>query len=98
MQRVAQRFWWPSMQQDIVHWIRSCEPCARKNDPPRHARAPLMPIPPAKIFDRLVIDVLGPLPTSETGHRFIVIFTDSLTKYVEAFATHNHTAATIADF
>ena len=47
-------------------------------------------------FERVGLDVLGPLPISHDGNKFIVIFTDYLTKNIEAFPTADQTTETIA--
>ena len=47
-------------------------------------------------FERVGLDVLGPLPVSHDGNKFIVIFTDYLTKNVEAFPTTDQKTETIA--
>jgi transposase InsO family protein len=35
-------------------------------------------------FEKFYLDIVGPLPTSPTGNRYIVTFQDDLTKYVVA--------------
>ena len=42
------------------------------------------------------VDILGPLPLSESGNKYIVVFTDYLTKRPEAFALKDMKAETIA--
>ena len=40
--------------------------------------------------------MIGPLPTTEKGNRFVLLVVDYFTKWVEAFALPNHTASTCA--
>ena len=47
-------------------------------------------------FEFVGVDVVGPFPTSARGNKYIVVFTDYLTRWVEAFACVDHTAKTIA--
>ena len=42
------------------------------------------------------MDILGPLPTSTNGNRYLLVITDHFTKWVEAFPLANQTAETIA--
>jgi hypothetical protein len=42
---------------------------------------PLHPIPPFKPFEKRGIDLMGPLPVTRKGHRFIVVTTDYFTKF-----------------
>ena len=46
-------------------------------------------------FHRVGVDVLQ-LPLTENGNKYVVVFQDYLTKWVEAFAVPNQTAETIA--
>ena len=58
----------------------------------------MMPLPAVDLpFERVAIDVLGPLPQTERGNKFIVVCTDYLTRWTEAFAVNNATAETIAE-
>eukprot|EP00795_Rhopilema_esculentum_P010167 gene10167-18835_t len=47
-------------------------------------------------FERVCVDVFGPLPTSDLGNRYVVVFTDSLTKWPETFAIRSTGAKVIA--
>ena len=42
------------------------------------------------------MDVLGPLPQTESGNRFILVVSDYFTKWTEAYALPDHTAETVA--
>lgn len=48
-------------------------------------------------FQRLAVDVLGPLPVTFSGNRYIVVFMEYLTKWPEIFAVKNADAVTIAN-
>lgn len=58
-------------------------------------RPPLHPIPVGGPFHRVGVDVLQ-LPLTRGGNRYVVVFADYLTKWVEAFAVPDQTADTIA--
>ena len=94
--KIRQRYFWEGMYKDITHWIETCKDCASKKSPKRNATAPMQSIPVEGPFDRVCVDVLGPLPTSDNGNRYVVVFTDSLTKWPEAFAIKSAGADVIA--
>ncbi len=48
-------------------------------------------------FDCVVFDVIGPLPTTANGNRFILTMIDYFSKWAEAYALLNHKAETVAD-
>jgi transposase InsO family protein len=47
---------------------------------------PLHPIPPLGPFEKWGIDLMGPLPMTKKGHRFIVVAIDYLTKFAKVRA------------
>ncbi len=65
----------------------------------KKATGSLHPIPvKPKIFHQLGMDLIGPLPQSSTGNQYIVTVTDYFTKWAEANALPDKTAAGIAKF
>lgn len=93
--KLNNRFYWPSSINDTIHYVKSCEVCARiKNPPPE--RAVLKPITEfEKPFDMVAVDILE-LSTTSCQNKYVVVFTDYLTKWVEAFPLRNMTAEAIA--
>ena len=70
--------------------------CSMRKSPRNSKRAPLLPIPVGSAFERVAVDVLGPFPPSRKGNRYIVVFSDYLTRWCEAFAVPNAEATVIA--
>jgi hypothetical protein len=85
--KIQRKFYWSTMYRDTKNWLSSCFVCAAKKRPSIPHRAPLLPITHVtKPFEMLGVDVLGPLPTTTSGRKYVVVFTDYLTKWTEAFA------------
>lgn len=91
---LSRHYWWPTMRPDIHRWSRACDICCERRAGPK-PHVPLTPIPVAGPWDRVGVDVLQ-LPRSDAGNRYLIVFIDYLTKWVEAFATPNQTSLTIA--
>ena len=95
-EKVRQRYYWHGMFKDIEHWCRTCIDCAMRKRPRNHHKAPLLPIPVQGPFDRLAMDILGPLPTTHDGNRYILVFSDYYTRWPEAYALPSIEASRIA--
>ena len=78
-------------------WVRTCQACGARKPVKSNSKTTIIPIPATQSFERLQVDILGPLPLTKLGNRYIVVFIDSFTKWVEAFPTSSITAATIAE-
>ena len=93
--RLRRRFYWPTICTDTKAYVLACKECNSRKAPPAK-KLPIQAIPVSAPFGRVATDVIGPLPTTTKGNRYIVVFTDYLTKWVEVFATKEQTADTIA--
>lgn len=51
----------------------------------------------SKPFERIALDIVGPLPLTINGNVCILTLQDDLTKFSQAYALPNHEAKTIAD-
>ncbi len=93
--RVRQRFYWTRWS--VENWCRKCEKCASRKGYPRQAKAPLKLYNVGAPMERIAIDVLGPLPRTESGNQYILIAQDYFTKWPEAFALPDQQALTVAE-
>ncbi|RWS20738.1 pol polyprotein-like protein [Leptotrombidium deliense] len=53
-------------------------------------------MPLANVFESVGVDILGPLPKSYLQNEYIIVLTDYGSRFVEAKATRNQTAETVA--
>ena len=95
-QRIAIRYWWNGMGNDIKDFVKSCPICQFTGS--RQFKEPLHPIKVGQPFDHIVIDLIGPCPRSKNKNRYIITAIDYLTKWPEAKAVPNKEASTIAKF
>jgi hypothetical protein len=86
--KIRDRYWWQSMYKDIEEYCKACLICQYRNVPRRQLESALMSTPIADgPFERLGIDIVGPLPETRNGNKYIVVITDSFTRWCEAFVT-----------
>ena len=86
----------PHLSQLAHKVCKQCEICERTKPVLRQPRAPMKSSQADRPMQRVAIDILGPLPESNDGNRFIIIIADYFTKWTEAYAVPNHQAATVA--
>ena len=97
LQRLRQYVYWEGMAQDVIRWVNDCESCQRIRAPPRHGNIPLMPIRIGRPFDKVAIDIIGPVTESEIGNRYILTLVDYATRWAEAYPMRNVTADLVVD-
>ena len=79
------KFFWPSMYKDIKIYCQSCEACQQAKRHVHHKKALLQPLPVGDVFSRIHVDILGPLPKTDDGYKYVLLVVDSFTKWCEAF-------------
>ena len=94
--QVRKKFYWPRCKNDLKRWCRECGVCAQIKPGPGH-RAALRQIPIGSRLDRVHIDVVGELPETDRGNKYILVLTDHFSKWAHAWALPNQLAQTVAD-
>ena len=97
IERVKQHVYWPGMAEDIASWVRQCDLCARRKPGPGKAKYPMGHKNVGLPFERVAIDIMGPLPQSHDGYSYIMVVECYYSKWVEAYSLADHTAQTVGD-
>lgn len=96
-QRILQRFYWPTLYKDVGDFCRACPECQKASTRRPH-RVPLVPLPIiGQPFERIAMDIVGPLPRSRNGNRYILVVCDYATRYPEAVPLRTIDAERIAE-
>ena len=95
--RITTHYYWYNIKEDVRRWIQNCMACAKgKIHRAKHREGidtvPVIGQPGAQWG----ADILGPMPTTRGGKRYVLVVTDLFTKWVELFALKDMTAATVA--
>ena len=87
----AQRyFFFPNMKTHVERLIKSCHDCNEKDSAPTPQRGTYLNASAAGYpFQRLSVDIVGPLPRSRQGHEYILTCKCPFTRWVEAFPLSN---------
>jgi len=94
--RIKICYFWPQMYNDVRNYVKTCDECQRRGKNRRIE--PLHPIKVGQPFDRLGMDIVGPLPVTKRGNAYIVVATEYLTKWPEACALPNAKASSVVSF
>jgi hypothetical protein len=93
------RYFWPTLNFDVINWVKSCEPCSQREIPHTLTKTKLVPLPVStEPFQCVSTDILGPFkPSKATEDIYVLVFICYMTKYVELVPLQNIRATTIAD-
>ena len=79
--------------------IESYEKCQRNNPKLKTSAGTLHPIPvQPKLWQQVGMDLIGPLPLTPRGNKYIVTLTDYFTKWAEAAPLPNKCAIGVTTF
>ena len=95
-ERILKCYFWPGMDKNILDFINSCSKCQLRKRGPHVGQALLQPLPQcSEPNQRVHVDLFGPLKTSGSGKKYILVMTDAFTKYVELVAIPDKEAKTV---
>ncbi|CEM34297.1 unnamed protein product [Vitrella brassicaformis CCMP3155] len=84
--RISNRFWWPTMNGDVATWVGCCPVCQAFR-PHRKEKYPQMPLPIHEdAFSSVAVDFMGPYVETDRKNHYILVFVDQLTGWPEAVA------------
>ena len=95
-EKIKERYYWKGMLKDIETYIKSCDQCQRRGKP--IGKHELNPIETKEPFYQIGIDLVGPLPQTQKGNKYIAVAIDYFTKWPEAKAIPNATAKEVSIF
>jgi hypothetical protein len=94
---VKAKFHWSNMKSEIEDYVRKCKSCQTNKMLGPKNRVPVEITTTADhSFERCNLDIVGPLPETEKGNRYILTFQDDLSKLVTAVPIQQQDADTVA--
>ena len=95
-ERIAQRFFWYNISNDISDFVKKCEQCQKQGDL-KSPKADLKPIPiPSTVMKQVGVDICN-LPETD-GYCHVIVLIDYFSKWSEAKPTKDKYPRTAAQF
>ena len=95
--KIRQKYYWPGLQSDVRMYIAGCEKCTKRKYPMKTKKAPMQIVRAGYPMERIAVDILGELPMTEKGNKYILVISDYFTKWTESFPMANMEARTVAN-
>ena len=95
--RMRRRVYWAGYKADIYKLCQACPECQKRKSPNKKPRHPMKKYAVGLPMERVGLDILGPLPETSSGNKYILVVSDYFTKWVEAYPMPNQETVTIAN-
>ena len=96
--RLQLDYYWPKLGSDVRNWCRTCHECQKaRATRPRNRGLMQLPKPSIKPFQTVGIDLLGPLPLSLRGNRYVLTVLDHFSHWPILIPVPNKEARTLAE-
>ena len=89
-------FIWYGMSKHCLNYVMTCSVCNLNKKASVKPRGPLGAYHAGAPMQRIHIDILGPLPESSQGNKYILMMVDQFTKWVECVPLPSQTAEMVA--
>lgn len=86
---IRAQYFWPGMNKDIVDLTNNCDSCKKSKHGRLQRQALTITTTSQKPFDKLNLDLFGPLPISDNGNKYVLTIQDDLSKFCLAFPISN---------
>lgn len=80
-------YFWVGMSDSVRWFVKHCLVCQASKSNRRPPRWPLMSLPlPSRPGEMVAFDILGPLPTTTRGHKYVLLVVDLFSRHAEPYA------------
>ncbi|KAL4088779.1 hypothetical protein QTP88_023863 [Uroleucon formosanum] len=96
VKRLKANYQWKNLKKSVKQYIARCEICQKTKSNLKTKQPMLITTTVTKSFERICLDIVGPLPQTSLGNQFILTMQDELTRYALAVALSATGAQTVA--
>lgn len=93
---IKKRYFWTGLKSDIEKFIKKCDACQRNKYSIPVKQPMSITTTASSSFNKIFLDLVGPLPKDESGNIYILTLQCELSKFVEAYPLPNKESVTVA--
>jgi len=97
LQKVSEKFYHPELRKTIIKLVKECDTCKTSKSPNKVYFGPLVTTEPKNIFDKVFLDLMGPLPRTKNGMNSILLVVEELSKFVWLIPLRNMTTKSVVE-
>jgi len=97
IRRIQTNFWIKGLREIVTKYVATCPMClSTKRKYTKDCEIRMFPVP-SRCFEQVHLDLVGPLPRSERGRKYIMVVTDRLSRYTIAESITDKSAETVVE-
>uniref|UniRef100_A0A8R1DZW4 RNA-directed DNA polymerase n=1 Tax=Caenorhabditis japonica TaxID=281687 RepID=A0A8R1DZW4_CAEJA len=96
LHKAQKKYFWPGMRADFLKWTLECLKCQQKRNPHPSKREPQLVVVTSQVFEKVGIDLTGPLRTSLKGNKYYINMICWFSKFVISVPLPDATCETIS--
>ena len=88
--------WWQGMSKYVRSFVRSCRICQETKPVYQKKQGKMHSVPATEPWEKVNVDLMGPLPKSYGGHEYILVAVDQYTRFVEVIPLKAASSSSVA--
>ncbi|KAH9633129.1 hypothetical protein HF086_014453 [Spodoptera exigua] len=93
---IKKYYYWPGLEKDVKEFLKRCDKCQRQKYSLPIKEPIIITTTSNTAFEKIYLDIVGPLDTDNYKNTYILTLQCELTKYVEAYALQTKQANEVA--
>lgn len=94
--KLRSKYFWTGMSREIRNYVKKCVHCQKNKTLPKTKEQLFLTETPARAFDVIQVDTIGPIMKSNNGNEYAVTIICDLTKYLVVVPIPDKSAKTVA--
>ena len=96
LSRLQLAWYWPGMTTEVRQVIRTCEVCQAAKNGGKQSTGSRQRLFAGRPWQKVAVDLVGPMPETSRGHKWILVLTDHFTRWQDALPLVDATAPVVA--